>query len=114
MSLVMGENTKEDISISVLMTLCLQEIAVKRILAKAVDEDHGKILKKVGATEVIHPEKSMAVKVAQGLLRPNILDFIPLSKDYTLLQIAPPQAFIGKSLKQLNLRSRGKRLQQKR
>jgi len=96
----------EDISTSVLVTLYLQEIGVKKILAKAVDEDHGKILKKVGATEVIHPEKSMAVKVAQGLSRPNILDFIPLAEDYTLLQIAPPRAFIGKSLKQLNLRAR--------
>ncbi|MCK8601788.1 potassium channel family protein [Desulfoferrobacter suflitae] len=96
----------EDISTSVLVTLYLQEIGVKRILAKAVDEDHGKILKKVGATEVIHPEKSMAVKVAQGLSRPNILDFIPLAEDYTLLQIAPPRAFIGKSLKQLNLRAK--------
>lgn len=96
----------EDISTSVLLTLYLQEIGVKKVLAKAVDEDHGKILKKVGATEVIHPEMAMAIKVAQGLSRPNILDFIPLSEDYTLLQIAPPSAFIGKSLKDLNLRAK--------
>jgi trk system potassium uptake protein len=95
-----------DISTSVLVTLYLQEIGVQRILVKAVDEDHGKILTKVGATEVIHPEKAMAMKVAQGLSRPNILDFIPLLEDYNLLQIAPPRAFIGKTLQQLNLRAR--------
>jgi trk system potassium uptake protein len=95
-----------DISRSVLLTLHLQEIGVKNVLAKAVDEDHGKVLRKVGATEVIHPEMSMAVKVAQGLSRPNVLDFIPLSEDFQLLQIAPPRAFIGKSLKQLDLRAK--------
>ncbi|MCU0573178.1 MAG: TrkA family potassium uptake protein [Syntrophobacteraceae bacterium] len=95
-----------DVSKSVLLTLYLQEIGVKKVLAKAMDEDHAKVLMKVGATEVIHPEKAMAVKVAQGLSRPNILDFIPLSEDFNLLQIAPPSAFIGKSLKQLDLRAR--------
>ena len=95
-----------DVSRSVLLTLYLQEIGVKKVLAKAMDEDHAKVLMKVGATEVIHPEKAMAVKVAQGLSRPNILDFIPLSEDFNLLQIAPPSAFIGKTLKQLDLRAR--------
>jgi trk system potassium uptake protein len=95
-----------DISTSILVTLYLQEIGVKKILVKAVDDDHGKILTRVGATEVIHPEKAMGMKVAQGLSRPNILDFIPLLEDYSLLQIAPPRAFIGKTLKQLNLRAR--------
>lgn len=95
-----------DISVSVLLTLHLQELGVTNILAKAIDEDHGKVLRKVGATEVIHPEKAMAVKVAQGLSRPNILDFIPLSEEYQLLQIAPPSAFVGKSLRRLNLRAK--------
>jgi trk system potassium uptake protein len=95
-----------DISRSVLLTLYLQEIGVKKVLAKAVDEDHGKVLKKVGATEVIHPEMAMAVKVAQGLSRPNVLDFIPLAEDYHLLQVAPPSAFIGRSLRELDLRAR--------
>lgn len=95
-----------DVSRSVLLTLYLQEIGVKKVLAKAIDEDHAKVLRKVGATEVIHPEKAMAIKVAQGLSRPNILDFIPLAEDYNLLQIAPPPGFVGKSLRQLDLRAR--------
>jgi trk system potassium uptake protein len=95
-----------DISTSILITLYLKEIGVKRILAKAVDDDHAKILTKVGATEVIHPEKAMALKIARGLSTPNILDFIPLSEDFDILQLAPPMAFIGKSLRQLDLRAR--------
>lgn len=95
-----------DISRSVLVTLYLQEIGVHNVLAKAVDEDHGKVLKKVGASAVIHPEKEIAVKVAQGLSRPNILDFIPLIEDYHILQIAPPPSFVGRSLRQLDLRAK--------
>ncbi|MEM5787861.1 MAG: TrkA family potassium uptake protein [Syntrophobacteraceae bacterium] len=95
-----------EISVSVLVTLYLQEIGVKKILAKAANEDHGKVLRKVGATEVIHPEKQMAIKVAQGLSRPNILEMIPLAEDHQLVQVAPPPAFIGKSLRQLDLRAK--------
>ena len=94
-----------DVSVSVLVTLYLNEIGVKKVLAKAVNHDHGKVLKKVGATEVIFPERAMAIKLAQSLSRPNVLDFFPLADDYHLLQIAPPRAFIGKSLRDLNLRA---------
>jgi trk system potassium uptake protein TrkA len=78
----------------------------KNILAKALDEDHAKILKRVGATEIIHPERDMARRVSRGLSRPNVLDFIPLSEDFDLVQVAPSREFIGKSLKDLNLRAR--------
>jgi len=93
-------STGTNISISILISLHLQEIGVKKILAKALDQDHAKILSKVGATEIIHPEKDMAVRVARGLSRPNMLDFIPLEEDYNLVQIGPPGAFIGKTLKE--------------
>lgn len=95
-----------NISFSILICLYLQEIGVKRILAKALDEDHAKILKKVGATEIIHPERDMAVRVAKGLSAPNMLDFIPLSEDYDLIQVGPPSEFIGKTLRELNLRAK--------
>ena len=96
------------ISTSVLICLHLQEIGVKRIVAKAMDQDHEIILKRVGATEVIHPEKEMAVRVARSLSTPNLLDFIPLAKDYELVQIEPPREFINKSLSTLNLRAKYK------
>ncbi|RPH50397.1 MAG: TrkA family potassium uptake protein [Desulfobacteraceae bacterium] len=94
------------ISNSILVCLHLQEIGVKKILAKALDDDHAKILKKIGATEIIRPEMAMAVRVARGLSTPNILDFIPLAEDYNLLQVDPPRAFIGKTLRDLDLKAR--------
>jgi trk system potassium uptake protein TrkA len=97
-----GSNTGK----SILITLYLNELGAKNILTKAVNEDHGKILSRVGARELIEPEKSMAIRVAQGLSTPNMIDFLPLEKGYSLLQIAPPRPFIGKTLAQLDLRAR--------
>ncbi len=91
-------STGTKISISILICLYLQEIGVKKILVKALDEDHGKILRRVGATEIIHPERDMALRVSKGLSRPNILDFIPLADEFDLVQVDPPREFIGKSL----------------
>jgi trk system potassium uptake protein TrkA len=98
-------STGTKISTSILICLYLQEIGVKKILAKALDEDHGKILKRVGATEIIHPERDMALRVSRALSRPNVLDFIPLAEDFEMVQVGPPSEFIGKNLKELNLRA---------
>lgn len=94
------------ISSSTLICLYLQEIGVKSILVKALDEDHEKILKRVGATQIIHPERDMARRIARGLSTPNVLDFIPLAEDFDLVQVAPPKQFLGKSLIKLDLRAK--------
>jgi trk system potassium uptake protein TrkA len=99
-------STGTKIGISILICLYLQEIGIKQILAKALDEDHEKILKRVGATEIIHPERDMALRVSRGLSRPNMLDFIPLAEGFDLVQVGPPREFIGRSLKELNLRAK--------
>jgi trk system potassium uptake protein len=99
-------STGTKISTSILICLYLQEIGVKKILAKAIDDDHGKILRRVGATEIIHPERDMALRISSSLSRPNVLDFIPLSDEFELVQVGPPREFIGKNLKDLNLRAK--------
>jgi trk system potassium uptake protein TrkA len=99
-------STGTKISTSILICLHLQEIGVKKILAKALDDDHGKILKRMGATEIIHPERDMALRVSRGLSQPNVMDFIPLSDEFDLIQVDPPREFIGKSLKEINLRAK--------
>jgi trk system potassium uptake protein TrkA len=96
----------EDLSSSTLLTLHLKELNVKRIIVKAPNEDHKRILQKVGATEVIIPEREMAGKVAKSLISPNVIDYIPVSEDYNISEIAPPASFIGKSIAELNLRNR--------
>jgi len=96
----------ENLAASTLITLHLKEMKVKNIIVKAPNEDHKRVLEKVGATEVIIPERAMADKVAKSLISPNILDYIPLSEDYTISEIAPPASFNGKTIGELHLRSK--------
>jgi trk system potassium uptake protein TrkA len=91
---------------SVLTVLHLHELGLKRIVAKASTEDHGKILDAVGATEVINPEKDMAVRTALKLTSPHILECLPLMSGVSIEEIAPPERFIGKSLRDLDLRNK--------
>lgn len=91
---------------TVLATLHLKELKVRRIVCKALSEDHGKILEMIGATEVIFPEKDMASKVAYSLTYENILDHVPLAEGYSIIEIAPPSSFLRKSIGELDLRNR--------
>ncbi len=96
----------EDLAASTLITLRLKEMKVRNIIVKAPNEDHKHVLEKVGATEVIIPEREMADKVAKSLISPNVLDYIPLSDEYTICEIVPPPSFMGKSIAELHLRSK--------
>ena len=91
---------------SILTVLYLHEIGAERILAKALTEDHAKILEAVGATEVIYPEKDMAIKTAMKLSCPNVLEYLPLISGFGIQEIAPPEKFIGKTLRELDLRNK--------
>ncbi len=95
-----------EIEASVLTTLHLKEMNTKRIMAKALNADHGKLLKKVGASEVVFPEKDTASRVAFTLTHRNVLDHVPLAEGYSIVEIAPPTTFLRKSLKELNLRKK--------
>ena len=91
---------------SILTVLHLSELGIKRIVAKALTEDHAKILEAIGATEVIYPEKDMAVRTALRLMSPNVMECLPLLSGVSIQEIAPPEKFIGKSLRDLDLRNK--------
>lgn len=96
----------EDLAAATLITLHLKQMRVKQIIVKAPNEEHKLILEKVGATDVIIPEKDVAGKVARSLISPNVLDCLPLSDGYMIYEIAPPHSFLGKSIGELQLRSK--------
>lgn len=96
----------ESLEASILCTLHFKRIGVKSIRGKAVSEDHAEILRAVGATEAIFPERETARRIAAQLINPNLLDFIPLGEDYEVMDVAPPASFHGYTLKDLNLRER--------
>ena len=72
----------ENIESSLLVVTLLRELGIGQIVAKAVTPLHGRILEKLGVSRVVFPEREMAVRVAHGLVMPNVIDYIELSKDY--------------------------------
>jgi trk system potassium uptake protein TrkA len=96
----------EDLAASTLITLHLKQLGVKNIIVKAPNDEHKLILEKVGATDVIIPEKEIARKVAKSLISPNVLDYLPLSDDYMIFEMAPPNSFLGKTIAELQLRGK--------
>lgn len=96
----------EDLAASTLITLNLKQHKIKNIIVKAPNEEYMTILEKVGATQVIIPEKEVAHKLARGIISPNVLDYLPLSGEYTISELAPPESFLGKSIGELQLRTR--------
>ena len=97
-------NLGDTIESSALVTLFLKEIGVNNIIVKVVEEIHGTILKKLGATEIINPEKESGERLAQRLTEPNLIDHIPLAAEFSIVEIAIPDKFSGKTLKELNMR----------
>jgi trk system potassium uptake protein TrkA len=91
---------------SILATLNVKDMGVKRVVAKAVSDAHGRILQKVGADEIYFPEKDIALTAAQRLDNPNVLDYLPFMEGYSIVQLAPPATFVGKNLIQLDLINR--------
>ncbi|WP_068620156.1 potassium channel family protein [Paenibacillus tuaregi] len=96
----------ENIQASILTTLILKDLGGPVIVVKAKNELHGKVLQKIGADKVIYPERDMGQRVAHHLVSPNILDYIELSDDYSILEIKVSSAMRGKNLIELNLRAR--------
>jgi trk system potassium uptake protein TrkA len=99
-------NLGDNISASVLVTLYLRDLDVEHIYVKIMSEDHGRAVEKIGATEVIFPERDLAKKLAKTLSSPNLIDYLPLTDEYTIVEIAPPKNFIGKTLAELKLRNK--------
>ncbi|HXW04718.1 MAG TPA: TrkA family potassium uptake protein [Vicinamibacterales bacterium] len=96
----------ENIESSLLVVMQLRELGVATIVAKAVTPLHGRILEKLGVSRVIFPEREMAIRVAHSLVMPNVIDYIELSRDFSIVEVPAPDAFVGRTLKQLELRPR--------
>lgn len=92
-----------DVQASIMATLISKEAGVPIVIAKAANETHGRVLEKLGADKIIYPERDMGMRVAYGLVTPNILDVIEFSPDYSIVETLALKVWEGKSLKDLNL-----------
>ncbi|HPW58074.1 MAG TPA: TrkA family potassium uptake protein [Candidatus Rifleibacterium sp.] len=95
----------DNIETSILVTAILKRLGVHRILSRALTKMQGQILSEVGAHEVFSLEEQMGEQIADRLISPHILESIKLSSGHSLTELEPPSAFIGKSLKELNVRA---------
>ncbi|MDD2628862.1 MAG: TrkA family potassium uptake protein [Limnochordia bacterium] len=94
----------QDVQASILTTLQLKSMGVKKVWAKAQNELHGRVLEKVGADRVVYPERDMGVRVAHSLVSVNLLDYIEVAPDYSIAETIVPQRFANKTLGEIDLR----------
>lgn len=95
-----------DLEASIMATLLSKELGVSRVVAKAQTELHAKVLKKIGADRIIFPERDMGSRVAHNLTSRNILDYIEISPEFSILEVEALQTWVGKDLKELRLRNK--------
>lgn len=98
----------DHIESSMLVSLMLKELGVKYVISKAQGELHAKLLTKIGIDRVVLPERDMGERVANQLVNTNVIDFIELSPEYSIVEISPPAKWVGKSLVNLDLRAKHK------
>ena len=94
----------ENIESSLLVVMLLRELGIRTIVAKAVAPLHGRILEKLGVSRVIFPEREMAIRLAHSLVMPNVIDYIELSRDFSIVELPAPESFVGRTLRELELR----------
>lgn len=94
----------EDITRSLLCALHVKELKAKRVIVKGVTHEHGKLLKHLGVERVIFPEEEMATQLADGITWPNVLDLLQIDREYSVMEIAVPDSFVGQTLKGIDLR----------
>jgi trk system potassium uptake protein TrkA len=96
----------ENLEASVLATMWAKEQGVPQVIAKASGEMQGKILEKVGADEIVYPEREAGMHLANQLAFNSLIDTIELTSDYSITDIPVPEDWIGKNLKELKLREK--------
>ncbi|MBU0599680.1 MAG: TrkA family potassium uptake protein [bacterium] len=94
----------QDIQASILIVLVLREMGIKMIVAKAVNELHGKALEKIGVSKTIYPEIDMGVRVARSLISSKVLEQIEVSSKHSIVEVLAPLNFTGKTLKEIDAR----------
>ena len=95
-----------DLGASALITMNLKSLGVPFIMCKAQDETYREILERLGADKVIIPEWEMADKLALGLTHAGVMEYIELSQEYGIVEIKPSPEWVGKTIRELELRTR--------
>lgn len=96
----------DDIQASILTTVILADMGIKRITVKAQNDYHERILQKIGAHQIVHPERDMGKRLAHSLISSNILEYLELSDDHSMIEVRVGKNMLGKTLLQMNIRAK--------
>lgn len=91
---------------SIFATMVLKRLGVRNVIAKAGSLLHGEILARVGADRVVFPERETGLRLAHSFNVPNVIDYLDVAPSFGIEKIRPPKAFIGRSLRELDLKGR--------
>ncbi|HLQ75657.1 MAG TPA: TrkA family potassium uptake protein [Alloiococcus sp.] len=95
----------DNIQASILTTVILTDLGIKMITVKANNDYHEKILNKIGAQQVVHPERDMGKRIAHNIISNNILDYLELSDEHSIVEVKAGKKMLGKSLVDLDIRA---------
>ncbi|MFC4735450.1 potassium channel family protein [Bacillus daqingensis] len=95
----------DNIQSSILTTLMLVEIGVAHITVKAQNDYHEKVLNKIGADKVVHPERDMGIRIAHNVVSKNVLDYLELSDEYSIVELQAGPQVHGRTLIELDVRA---------
>ena len=95
---------------NIMTTALFKNLKVKRLISRAINMLHENILKAIGVDEIVHPEEETAERWAKKLCIPNIIDSFELSQDYSIIEIKIPKIFVGKTIREIKLRTHYKLL----
>ncbi len=91
---------------SIVAAMMCQDLGLKYIVARAKNDMHGRILEKIGVSKVVYPEQEMGERIGRYIAAQDFMDWIALSPDFSLVEVAMPQEWVGRSLVELNLRKK--------
>ncbi|WP_226530827.1 potassium channel family protein [Metabacillus niabensis] len=96
----------DNIQASILTTLILKELGVKHITVKAQNDYHEKVLSKIGADRIVHPERDMGKRIAHNIISNNVLDYLELSDEHSIVEIVANEKLNGHSIIDLDIRAK--------
>lgn len=96
----------DNIQASILTTLILKELGVKFITVKATNDYHEKVLSKIGADRIVHPERDMGKRIAHKIVSNNVLDYLELSDEHSIVEIVANERLHGNSIIDLDIRAK--------
>jgi trk system potassium uptake protein TrkA len=94
-----------NLEFSITISQILKDFGIKLVISKAASELHGRVLQRIGVDRVIFPERDMGIRLAHSLVTNTVIDYIELSPDYNIYELATPADFVGQSLAQTQLRA---------